>query len=72
MEKSPQPRSAEPFGSELKAELLTAEAPLAKGGNEGIIPCALCLLTPDFLLHALCPMPHFYLKERLENVRHDP
>jgi hypothetical protein len=34
--KSPQPRSAEPFGSELKAELLTAEAPLQKGGLKWI------------------------------------
>jgi hypothetical protein len=46
VEKSPHPRSAE----------LTAEAPLEKGVNEGIIPCALrllspvsCLLTPCFI-----------------------
>jgi hypothetical protein len=30
---TPQPRSAEPFGSELKVELLTAEAPLEKVGS---------------------------------------
>jgi hypothetical protein len=47
----PKPRSAEPFGSELKAELLTAEAPLERGGlfiQYPLLDRILISITPTF------------------------